>query len=100
MTESEKKEILRAAKTYFKENIIDNHISNTAKLNYKSFNPNPFLQLYLAKFAFGDTSALSQAKALVLPRVLGTSITTTFGNAIQGFCHNVTTFLRVNNIRN
>ncbi len=89
MTKNEKDLIMSKAKTYFKENIIDNHIRNTKALSLESFKPNPFLQLYLAEFAFGDISATSQAKALIYPRVLGTSITTTFGNAMQGFCHNV-----------
>ena len=40
----------------------------------------------MANFAFGDTSKESLAKALIYPRVLGTSINTTFGNQIQTFC--------------
>lgn len=89
MTDAEKNSIMEKARIYFKEKILDSHIRNTESLTLADFNPNPFLQLYLAGFAFGDTSASSQAKALVYPRVLGTSINTTFGNAVQGFCHNV-----------
>ncbi len=87
MNEQEKQEILLKAKTFFKENIVKNHIKNTKKLKkIKEFVINPFLIKYLANFAFGDTSKESLAKALIYPRVLGTSINTTFGNQIQTFC--------------
>ena len=87
MNEQEKQEILLKAKTFFKKNIVKNHIKNTKKLKkIKEFVINPFLIKYLANFAFGDTSKESLAKALIYPRVLGTSINTTFGNQIQTFC--------------
>lgn len=50
---------------------------------------NPFTVHHLAAFAFGDESPESLAKALIYPRVLGTSISTTFGNIIQAFCSDV-----------
>lgn len=87
MNEQEKREILSKAKAFFKDNIVENHIKNTKKLKKKKeFIINPFLINYLANFAFGDTSKESIAKALVYPRVLGTSINTTFGGQIQAFC--------------
>lgn len=90
MTEKEKKEILRKAKTFFIDNIVSNHINNTKKLtDISEFKNNPFLLKYLAMFAFGDFSEKSIAKVLVYPRVLGTSITTTFGNKLQLFCNEV-----------
>lgn len=90
MTQKEKQDILDAAKDFFRTRIAPNHISNTEKLqDISEFNVNPFLHKYLAQFAFGDSSPESMAKALILPRVLGTSITTTFGNQMQYFCNNV-----------
>lgn len=85
-----KKEILDNAKTFFKTSIIDNHIKNTLKLiNIDKFNINPFLAIYLAKFLTGTVNSTSIAKALIYPRVLGSSITTSFGTHLQSFCSSV-----------
>ena len=90
MTEQEKQAILIAAKDFFRTRIAPNHNRNTEKLkNISEFNVNPFLIKYLAQFAFGDSSPESMAKALIYPRVLGTSITTSFGTNIQYFCKDV-----------
>ena len=90
MTEQEKQQILEAAKNFFRTRIVPNHNSNTEKLaDISEFNVNPFLSKYLAQFAFGDSSAQSIAKALIYPRVLGTSITTSFGTNMQYFCNDV-----------
>lgn len=90
MTEQERVEILKKSKLFFKEEIVKNHIKNTAKLaSVKEFNINPFIHKYLAQFAFGNSDPASLAKALIYPRVLGTSITTTFGNKMQAYCGNV-----------
>ncbi len=52
-----------------------NHIKNTQKLEKPSeFNINPFL-VCLENFLCGDAKPESIAKALIYPRVLGTSIT-------------------------
>ena len=48
-----------------------------------SYNINPFLYKYLANFLTGNDKPESIAKALVLPRILGTSINTSFGMKIQ-----------------
>ncbi|RXW29323.1 restriction endonuclease [Enterobacter cloacae] len=78
--------ILEQVKQWFSQSIAANHIKNTLKLKKpKEFDINPFLSIYLAKFLTGDASAHSIAKALVLPRVLGTSITTSFGQNMQSF---------------
>ena len=82
--------ILEKAKKFFKISIAESHAENTKKLGkLKSFNINPFTVHYLASFAFGDETPTSLAKALIYPRVLGTSIATTFGNNVQTFCHEV-----------
>lgn len=87
MISKEKKlEILETAKDWFRNHIAEGHIRNTVKLtNPNEFNINPFLSVYLANFIEGDSSPESIARALLLPRVLGTSITTSFGTHIQSF---------------
>ncbi|MDH5434944.1 MAG: PmeII family type II restriction endonuclease [Gammaproteobacteria bacterium] len=81
-----KEEILEKAKNWFRETILPKHINNTKKLvNPNEFNINPFLTVYLANFLTGNSEPESLAKALLLPRVLGTSITTSFGQNIQSF---------------
>lgn len=90
MTEAERQAILSSAKTFFRTRIAENHKANTEKLTSLSkFNINPFTHKYLAQFAFGDSSPESMAKALIYPRVLGTSISTTFGTQLQYFCNEV-----------
>lgn len=90
MTEQERIEIIERSKIFFQENIIDKHISNTEKLaDIRKFNINPFTVKYLANFAFGYDNPENIAKALLYPRILGTSISTTFGTQLQYFCNEV-----------
>ncbi len=90
LNETEKTNILFGAKEWFKEIIVINHIKNTNGLiKAKEFNINPFLVKYLANFYAGDLTPKSLAAALVLPRVLGSSITTSFGQNLQKFTSNV-----------
>lgn len=80
-----KEQILHAAKDWFKT-IIHSHINNTKKLSDPgAFNINPFLVKYLAYFISGNTDPVSIAKALIYPRVLATSINTSFGSNLQKF---------------
>ncbi len=85
MNEAERNEIIEKAKDFFREEIFKPHLENgcvkASKL--KSYNINPFLVKYLACFLEGDDSPRSIAKALILPRVLGTSINTSFGGKTQ-----------------
>lgn len=85
MTEEQKKAIIESGKNYFRTSIIPNHIKNLQKLRLKDFDINPFLINYLAAFLCGDTTPLSLAKALIYPRILGTSLNTSFGQNIQIF---------------
>lgn len=85
MTEQQKQNIVESGKDYFRSIIIPNHISKLKTLKLKDFNVNPFLINYLASFLCGNTEPESLAKALVYPRVLGTSINTSFGQNIQIF---------------
>jgi Type II restriction endonuclease EcoO109I len=86
MKKSEQEEILNAVKNWFRTVILPNHIKNTEKLaDAGEFDINPFLTTYLAAFLTGELTANSVAKALLYPRVLGTSITTSFGQNMQQF---------------
>ena len=90
MTEAERQGIILQAKDFFRTRIAERHVANTKKLSAPGeFNINPFTHKYLAQFAFGDSSPESMAKALLYPRVLGTSISTTFGTQLQYFCNEV-----------
>lgn len=90
MNEQERLEILEKSKVFFREKIVVSHIKNTTKLeSVKEFNINPFMHKYLAQFAFGNSDPESLAKVLIYPRVLETSITTTFGNQKQAYCGSV-----------
>ena len=83
-------EIIINAKIFFHEEIAKSHEANTRKLTkLKEFNLNPFLDKYKAFFLTGNDSPESIAKALIYPRVLATSINTTFGNKMQKFCSSV-----------
>jgi Type II restriction endonuclease EcoO109I len=90
MNQQEKNAILESVKTWFKDVIVANHVLNTRKLaNPTEFNINPFLTPYLAANLTGELNPESIAKALVYPRVLGSSITTSFGQNIQTFISTV-----------
>ena len=90
MTEEEKNEILDKVKDWFREIIIPNHIRNTKKLsNPNEFDINPFLVPYIAAYLTGELTPASVAKALLYPRVLGSSITTSFGQNMQTFITDV-----------
>jgi len=90
MNEMDKKTILNKAQQWFLDTIAKNHIVNTEKLaDPDEFNINPFLATYLANFLIGNSSPESIAKALVYPRVLGSSITTSFGTNVQKFTSEV-----------
>lgn len=83
-------DIIEKAKEFFRNEIAPSHVANTEKCRrLKEFNLNPFLDKYKASFLTGNDDPRSIAKALVYPRVLGTSINTTFGNKLQKFCSDV-----------
>lgn len=85
-----KQEMLDRATAFFRETIVPNHLSNLRKLRkLKTFNYNPFLLDYLAVFLGGGATPENIAKVLVYPRILGTSINTSFGNNVQRFCSTV-----------
>lgn len=79
------KELLRIITGYFKEKIFENHkisaLSTHSKL--KSYKINPIIVKYLSKIMEDKFTPLGIAKALYYPRILGTSINTSFGTRIQ-----------------
>lgn len=90
MNQEEKNIILKKAQDWFRQSISENHVKNTKKLSkISNFDINPFLAVYLSNFLTGNTEPEGIAKALVYPRVLGTSITTSFGAHIQKFTNEV-----------
>ena len=85
MNNRQKQKIIENAKSFFRDEIVQNHINSACQRASKlsSYNINPFLYKYLANFLTGNDKPESIAKALVLPRILGTSINTSFGMKIQ-----------------
>jgi len=77
--------LLRIITSYFKESIFENHKKNVLKNHsrLKSYKINPIIVKYLSKVLEDDFTSLGSAKALYFPRVLGTSINTSFGTRIQ-----------------
>ncbi|PRA12135.1 restriction endonuclease [Arthrobacter sp. MYb211] len=89
-TANERRIILEKLDTWFDEHIAKNHVINTNKLvKISEFNINHFTLHYLAEFSFGEITPQSIAKTLLYPRVMGTSIATSFGQHFQTFCHEV-----------
>lgn len=85
MNKQQQQQILSKAKRFFKEEIVEAHINKGCKnaSQLSNYNVNPFLFKYLANFLRGNDNYESIAEALVLPRVLGSSINTSFGMRIQ-----------------
>ena len=78
-------ELLEIIKIYFKDKIFYPHRINTLKKHskLKAYNINPIVVKYLSKVLEDDYTPIGIAKALFYPRVLGTSINTSFGTRIQ-----------------
>ena len=78
-------ELLQIITEYFKGNIFENHKKNVLEEHskLKSYKINPIIVKYLSKVLEDNYTPIGIAKALYYPRVLGTSITTSFGTRIQ-----------------
>ncbi len=86
MDDSAKREIIEKAKIWMRDDLIESHRKNTEKLvDLNEFNINPFLLPYLGNFLEGNIEPETLAKVLLYPRILGTSITTSFGTQMQRF---------------
>lgn len=70
---------------FFEKNIFEQHINSCIKTHSKlrSYKINPIVVKYLSKVLDDKFSPEGIAKALYYPRVLGTSINTSFGTQIQ-----------------
>ncbi len=81
----DEKQLLRIVTGYFKTKIFESHKANVLKNHskLKSYKINPIIVKYLSKVLEDDFTPLGIAKALYYPRVLGTSINTSFGTQIQ-----------------
>lgn len=79
------KELTSSIVTYFETFIFKNHIEASLKNHSKlrSYNINPIVVKYLSIVLEGKYNPEGVAKALFYPRVLGTSINTSFGTRIQ-----------------
>lgn len=90
MNAAEQNALIKKAQNWFRETIFPNHLANTEKLvEAEQFNINPFLTPYLAVYLTGELTEESVARALLYPRVLGSSITTSFGQNMQAFISDV-----------
>ncbi|MCF6168633.1 PmeII family type II restriction endonuclease [Lutibacter sp.] len=78
-------QLLKIVTTYFKDKIFENHKINALKTHskLKSYKINPIIVKYLSKILVNDFTPIGIAKALYYPRILGTSINTSFGTRIQ-----------------
>ena len=85
MANRTQEELLEEIVKYFEIYIFENHINASLKIHskLKSYNINPIVVKYLSKILEGNYSPEGVAKALFYPRVLGTSINTSFGTRIQ-----------------
>jgi len=85
MEEKQRVNLLEKAKEFFRNEIVEAHITTACKKAGKlsNYNVNPFLYKYLANFLKGNDNPRSIAEALILPRILGSSINTSFGMRIQ-----------------
>lgn len=77
--------LLEIITEYFEDKIFENHKINSLKTHskLKSYKINPIVVKYLSKILENDFTPKGIAKALYYPRVLGTSINTSFGTRIQ-----------------
>jgi len=77
--------LLEIITEYFREKIFENHKINSLKTHskLKSYKINPIIVKYLSKILENNFTPIGIAKALYYPRILGTSINTSFGTRIQ-----------------
>ncbi len=89
-TSDENKLVLKKASIWFSDKIVKAHIKNIEKLkNPSEFKINPFTAPYLSACLTGDVTSEGIAKALVYPRILGTSLATSLGSEMQSFISDV-----------
>lgn len=74
-------------KAYFKAEFAE-QILEKLKSGHplSSFNVNPLVLISLSSGVYGTLTPLNMAKALLYPRVFGTSVSTNFGDKMQKMC--------------
>lgn len=79
------KQLTKSIVEYFEKKIFENHLTAIVKTHskLKTYKINPIVVKYLSKVLENNYNPEGVAKALFYPRVLGTSITTSFGTRIQ-----------------
>lgn len=79
---------LKGQLRYFFETEFADIILEKLKSGHKlsKFNVNPFIVTALSSGVLGSLNSINMAKALLYPRVFGTSISTTFGEKMQKMC--------------
>ncbi len=86
MDKKQKAEMLEKAKEWMEKKLFSAHKKNILKLTtLNQFNLNPFTLPYLGYLFKGNNDPITLAKTLIYPRILGTSISTTFGMSAQKF---------------
>lgn len=84
MDKKTKAAILKEIQSWIRDEFAEAHKTNLLKLSHlNEFSPNPFIWPYLGHFFDGNNKAETLAKVLVYPRILGTSISTSFGSQFQ-----------------
>jgi hypothetical protein len=91
MDQKQRIKLISRAKEFFRSEIVETHINIACKNAsiIDNYNVNPFLFKYLANFLKGNDSPKSIAEALIYPRLLGSSITTSFGMRTQKLISNM-----------
>lgn len=84
-SEMTEKQLIEKIVDYFEINVFKNHVEASLNENakLKNYKINPIVVKYLSIVLEGSYSPEGVAKALYYPRVLGTSITTSFGTNVQ-----------------
>jgi len=85
MNTKNENELLSIVVEYFKTYIFETHINASINKNskLKNYTINPIVVKYLSKILENEYTPIGVAKALFYPRVLSTSINTSFGTRIQ-----------------
>lgn len=77
--------LLIKAREWYQKEVIENQISKLQKFSVQSLNINPYTAIYLSSLLTNDVTPIGVARALVYMRMLGTSLSTSFGTNLQKF---------------
>lgn len=82
---NQRDDLIESILNYIERKVFIQHINNATKKHSRlsSYKLNPIILRYLSNILANDYTPEGVAKALYYPRVLGTSMTTTFGSVLQ-----------------